>query len=459
MARIVHQPVVAGGFYPADPATLTQQVDATLTAARCEIRGAKAIVAPHAGHVYSGAVAATAYAALADNRERIRRVVLVGPSHKVAFKGIALPKADAYATPLGEIPIDWPAMAPLLDMPEVTVDPAPFAREHNIEVHLPFLQRLLGPFTLVPMVAGAVAPERLEAALDAVWGGPETAIVISSDLSHYHDYDTAVGFDRACSKAIELLKIEDIADHQACGRTGIKALIRIARRLDMRATTVDLRNSGDTAGPKDRVVGYGSYTFEYAAEARLADERRRFLLELAERSIRRGMVTGRPVEVTFGATAPCTLAAQRATFVTLEQQGRLRGCIGSVVPHRPLAEDVAINAFKAAFGDPRFPKLTEDELARCSLSIAILSTPRPIAFTTEDELVAALQPDKDGVILQDQGKRGLFLPHVWGSLPDPRQFVRHLKQKAGLPPDHWSPTVRAWRYGTEKFGGDIARAA
>lgn len=458
MDRIVKQPAVAGGFYPADPGVLSDLVGRLLTEARSEVAGPKAIVAPHAGFVYSGAVAATAYRSLAANRQRIRRVVLVGPAHRMAVKGIALPRADAFATPLGEIPVDRAAMAPLLEMPDVAVDERPFAREHSLEVHLPFIQRALGPVTLVPMLAGAVAPERVEAALDAVWGGPETAVIVSSDLSHYHDYDTANGHDRACSKAIELLRLQDIADHQACGRAGIKGLIRVARRLDMRATTLDLRNSGDTAGPKDRVVGYGAYAFEYAATARLPDPRRHLLLEIARKSIRRGIADGKPVEVKFGPAPPRSLAAHRAAFVSLEQAGRLRGCIGSVIAHRPLAEDVAVNAWKAAFGDPRFPKLTEAELAACRLDISILSTPRPIAFASEAELAASLQPDRDGVILQDEGKRGLFLPHVWSGLPDPARFIRQLKVKAGLAPDHWSPTLRAWRFGAERFGGALVPA-
>jgi AmmeMemoRadiSam system protein A/AmmeMemoRadiSam system protein B len=383
-------------------------------------------------------------------------VVLMGPAHRVAVRGAVLPRADAFATPIGELAVDRTAMAPLLAMPDVTVDDAPFAREHSLEVHLPFIQAALGRVTIVPMLVGAMPPERVEAVLQAVWGGPETAIVVSSDLSHFHDYDTASGFDRACSKAIELLKPEDIADHQACGRVGIKGLIRMARTLDMRATTIDLRNSGDTEiGTRDRVVGYGSYAFEYAATARLPEERRRFLLDLAARSIRRGIRAGKPIEVAIGDTAPPTLAAHRATFVTLEQEGRLRGCIGSVIAHAPLAQDVAVNAFKAAFSDPRFPKLTEAELARCRMSISILSTPRPIAFASEAELAASLQPDVDGVILQDQGMRGLFLPQVWSGLPEPARFVRQLKAKAGLPPDHWSPGVRAWRFGVEKFEGDL----
>lgn len=459
MDRIVKPPAIAGMFYPAERNALAAEVVRLLNAARTEVHDPKAVVAPHAGLVYSGAVAATAYRALAAGRGRIARVVLVGPAHRVAVRGAVLPQADAFATPLGELAIDRAAMAPLLAMPDVMVDDAPFAREHSLEVHLPFIQAALGRVTLVPMLVGAMPPERVEAVLDAVWGGPETAIVVSSDLSHFHDYETASGYDRAASKAIELLKLEDIGDHQACGRVGIKGLIRMARKLDLRATTIDLCNSGDTpAGDKSRVVGYGSYAFEYAATARLPDERRRFLLDLAARSIRRGIRKGEPVAVEIGRSAPPTLAAHRATFVTLEQEGRLRGCIGSVIAHAPLAQDVAVNAFKSAFADPRFPKLTEAELSRCRMSISILSTPRPIAFRDEAELVAALQPDRDGVILQDQGRRGLFLPHVWSGLPEPAQFVRQLKAKAGLPRDHWSPGVRAWRFGVEKFEGDLVPA-
>ncbi|WP_170216695.1 AmmeMemoRadiSam system protein B [Allostella humosa] len=450
---------MAGVFYPAERAVLAELVVGLLRGARCEIAGPKAVIAPHAGLAYSGAIAATAYRALAANRGTIKRVVLVGPTHRMGVKGIALPRADAFATPLGEIPVDWPAMAPLLAMPDVAVDDRPFEREHSLEVHLPFIQAALGPVTLIPMLASAVTPERVEAALAAVWGGPETAIIVSSDLSHFHDHETASGFDRACSKAIELLKAEDIGDHQACGRTGIKGLIRMAQRLDMRATTVGLGNSGDTGQPRDRVVGYGAYVFEQAGTARLHPERQGFLLDVARRSIRRGITAGKPIAVQIGDNAPPTLTAHRATFVTLEQEGRLRGCIGSVIAHRPLVEDVAENAFKAAFGDPRFPKLTLGELARCHLSVAILSTPRPIACASEEELVASLRPHLDGVILQDRGRRGLFLPHVWSGLPDRAQFVRQLKAKAGLPRDHWSPTMRAWRFGTEKFAGDLAPPA
>ncbi|WP_374448387.1 AmmeMemoRadiSam system protein B [Stella sp.] len=458
MERIVKPPAVAGAFYPAGREALAAEVVRLLKAARTEIHDPKAVVAPHAGFGYSGAVAATAYRALAAGRGRVRRVVLMGPAHRVPVRGAVLPQAHAFATPIGELAVDRAAMAPLLAMPDVTVDDVPFQREHSLEVHLPFIQAALGPVGLVPMLVGAMPPERVEAVLDAVWGGPETAVVVSSDLSHFHDYETASGFDRACSKAIELLKLEDIADHQACGRVGIKGLIRMARKLDMRATTIDLRNSGDTGGDRDRVVGYGSYAFEHAATARLPEARRRFLLDLAARSIRRGIHKGEPAAVEFAPDAPPTLAAHRATFVTLEQEGRLRGCIGSVIAHAPLARDVAVNAFKSAFADPRFPKLTEPELARCRMSVSILSTPRPIAFRDEAELVAALQPDRDGVILQDQGKRGLFLPHVWSGLPEPAQFVRQLKAKAGLPRDHWSPGLRAWRFGVEKFDGDLVPA-
>jgi len=458
MAEIVHEPAVAGGFYPGDPAALVAAVDTVLRAARPEIRAPKAVIAPHAGYVYSGAVAATAYAGLAARRAEIRRVVLFGPAHRLAFKGVALPRADAFATPLGRIPLDWSAMAGLLNLPGVVVDHRPFAREHSLEVQLPFLQRILGPFALVPVLVGGAEPALVQDIMRRLWGGPETAIVVSSDLSHYHDHATATAYDRDASRAIEALTPDAIKDHQACGRIAIKALLGEARRLDLRATTVDLRNSGDTAGPKDRVVGYGSYAFEYAATARLSESRRRALLDLAERAIRFGIAQGKAPEIRLADDLPASMTALRGTFVTLELDGRLRGCIGSLAPHRPLAEDVAVNAWKAAFGDPRFPGLTREELARCHLSVSVLSTSRPLAFADEAELAARLNPDRDGVILADGNKRGLFLPHVWSSLPDPRRFVRALKQKAGLAPDHWSPTMRAWRFGAEAFGRAVGAA-
>lgn len=257
----VRAPAVAGRFYPSDARKLRAMIAQLLTRPRADEEGLapKAIIAPHAGYVYSGPVAASAYAPLAARRGSIRRVVLLGPAHCVAFRGLAASRALSFATPLGEVPVDTEAMARLRDLPQVRVLESAHAEEHSLEVHLPFLQETLGSFTLVPLVVGDAEPEEVAEVLERLWGGPETLVVISSDLSHYEDYATAQALDRATSDAIERLRLEDIGEGDACGRNAVRGLLLVARRKGLGARTIDLRNSGDTSGGRDRVVGYGAY--------------------------------------------------------------------------------------------------------------------------------------------------------------------------------------------------------
>lgn len=258
----IRRPAVAGLFYPDHSDDLRNMIRGFLRDAGTIGHPPKAIIVPHAGYVYSGPVAASAYVLLAAAKSTIRRVVLMGPSHRVGFRGIAVPGADFYATPLGNVPIDRSGLEKILDLPCVGLLDQAHAQEHSLEVHLPFLQEVLGEFELVPLVAGDATPEEAGQVLDRLWGGPETLIVISSDLSHYHDYLTARNLDRATSDAIEHLRPEDIHHESACGRVPVNGLLHLARLKGLSARTVDLRNSGDTAGGKDRVVGYGAYVFE-----------------------------------------------------------------------------------------------------------------------------------------------------------------------------------------------------
>ena len=222
----------------------------------------KAIIVPHAGYVYSGPVAASAYARLKKARSRIQRVVLLGPVHRVPVRGLAASSADSFLTPLGSVPLDRDLIARLLELPQVENRDDAHAGEHSLEVHLPFLQEVIDHFTLVPLAVGDARCEEVEEVLDLAWGGPETLIVVSSDLSHYHDYETAHAMDQATSMAIESLSPESIGHDQACGRIPICGLLRAARKRGMEARTIDLRNSGDTAGPRDQVVGYGAYVLQ-----------------------------------------------------------------------------------------------------------------------------------------------------------------------------------------------------
>lgn len=448
----IKRPAVAGLFYPAEPAVLAAEVDGYLAAARVPRLAIKALVAPHAGYPYSGPIAGTAYAAVRHLAPRIRRIVLLGPAHRVALRGLAVPSAEAFATPLGALPVDRAAVAQALALPGVELNDAAFAEEHSLEVHLPFLQRVFADVAIVPLLVGAASAETVERVLAALWGGPETLIVVSSDLSHYHGYDEAAALDRETASGIEALDAARLDGEHACGCRALAGLLRLAAKLDLRATTLDLRSSGDTAGDKRRVVGYGAFAFEAPGEARLPDELRRTLLETARRTIEAGTRSRRRPSLDL-ASAAFPLRAMRRSFVTVKVEGGLRGCVGSSAP-APLAEDVAGNAYKAAFADPRFPPLGSDELAGLSVGVSILGHPRPLAFGSEAELIAALEPGLDGLIIEATGRRALFLPAVWEQLAEPRDFVRRLKQKAGLAPDYWSSEFRAWRFRTEGFGGD-----
>jgi AmmeMemoRadiSam system protein B len=258
----IRHPAVAGMFYPGDPRELHRQVQGYLRDATATPHRPKAIIVPHAGYVYSGPVAATAYASLAPRREQIRRVLLLGPSHRVPLDGLAVSSAESFATPLGNIAIDQEAVQQLLTLPQVQVMDAAHLLEHSLEVQLPFLQEVLADFRLVPIVVGESTPDEVAEVMEMLWGGPETLLVVSSDLSHYQDYDTARHMDRATSDAIEALAPQRIHYDDACGRNPVNGLLLAARRRSLHATTLDLRNSGDTAGPRDRVVGYGAYVFE-----------------------------------------------------------------------------------------------------------------------------------------------------------------------------------------------------
>ncbi len=257
----VRPPAVAGTFYPSEPRRLRGEVAACLAAApEPEPPFPRAVVAPHAGYVYSGPVAGSAFRAVAPLAGRVRRVVVLGPSHYVAFRGLALPVAERFRTPLGEVAVDAAARAELAGLPQVATDNRPHEREHALEVELPFLQSVLGAFTLVPLTVGDASAAEVAEVIERLWS-EDTLVVVSTDLSHYLDYETAAARDRATSEAIVALDETRIGELDACGRHPLRGLLVAARRRGLRARELDLRSSGDTAGPRDRVVGYGAYAF------------------------------------------------------------------------------------------------------------------------------------------------------------------------------------------------------
>ena len=252
---------VAGQFYPKDARELEAELREMLGAVAETGPAPKALIVPHADYVYSGPIAASAYTRLREAAARIHRVVLIGPAHRFPVRGIAASGGEWFETPLGRVPTDKEALASILDLPQVIVLDEAHEFEHSLEVQIPFLQVIIDNFQIVPLLVGNATGEEVAEVLERLWDGPETRIVVSSDLSHYHDYERAQQLDKAASQAIERLEPEAIGDEQACGRVPIKGLLTLARRHGLSARTVDLRNSGDTAGPQDQVVGYGAYVF------------------------------------------------------------------------------------------------------------------------------------------------------------------------------------------------------
>lgn len=456
----VRAPEVAGRFYPDSHNACVDLLERCLAGAR-PTGGVdpKVLVAPHAGWIFSGPIAGTAFSALRARAGRITRVVLLGPAHRVAFKGIATTSTDAWATPLGTLAVDRAAQQTALGVPGVAVADAAFAEEHSLEVHAPFVQRVLPRAAIVPLLVGDASPALVSAVVARLWGGPETLILVSSDLSHFHDLETARRLDAETAGWIETLQADRLDGRSACGHRALAGVLDQARRRDLRPTTFDLRTSADTRGGPERVVGYGAFALEYAHSARLPDGDRRQLIEAARFGVQFGIQHGRAPTVQLGSGLSPTLTTRRACFVTLTLDGRLRGCIGSMVAHRPLLPDVIDNAWKAAFGDRRFAPLTAAELDRISVSVSILSTPTAMTFRDEPDLVRQVRPDIDGLIMQDGDRRGLFLPSVWSGLPKAETFVTQLKRKAGLPTDHWSDTLRVFRYTTESFGAAFQEVA
>jgi len=426
----VRPAAVAGSFYPRDSRALITELDDLLGGVEQlapRLGFPKALIVPHAGYVYSGPVAARAYDEVAAARGVVRRVVLLGPVHRVPVRGLALPGADAFATPLGAVPIDRDACRAVQALPQVVTSEPAHALEHSLEVQLPFLQKILGDFALVPLAVGMANVEEVAQVIERLWGGRETLIVISTDMSHYHAYEEARRIDGATVDRIAALAT-DIDHDEACGATPLNGLLSVAKRRNLSIKLLAACNSGDTAGGKGQVVGYSSFALYEGGEVRREDVGST-LISIASGSISNGLGLGPKPEVDGAAW----LDQAGATFVTLLRGGALRGCVGSLEAARPIGADVADNALGAAFRDPRFPALTRDEWPACSVEVSLLSAAKPIQFADEDHLLALIRAGEDGLILEADGRRATFLPQVWESIADTRQFLDELMRKAGIP--------------------------
>jgi AmmeMemoRadiSam system protein B/AmmeMemoRadiSam system protein A len=470
----VRQPAVAGLFYPKDAKLLAGTVDQYLAAAPTNsLPGVRALICPHAGYEFSGPVAACAYKRIAGGN--FNTVIILAASHYALFQGASVPTTDAYETPLGRVPVSEKArqlaqQAPFVPEPHCLVqrpqwsaiapkptppagEDTPETWEHSVEVQVPFLQRTLKQFTILPVIFGRAEPAEVAKALAPIVD-EKTLVIVSSDLSHYHPYEEARGLDHETLKWICDLNIAALqapnAEEHACGRMPILALLHLAKLKGWTPQLLDYRNSGDTAGDKSRVVGYSAVAFtggiaektsaKAATEAKSAAQfnpaERRFLLDLARQTLTR-VTAGRGLPDTTSDGVPVSCRASKGCFVTLTKSGDLRGCIGNILPAGPLHQSVMENARSAALHDPRFPPVTADEAAKLHIEISVLTVPEPLAFSSPDDLLAKLQPHRDGVLLKIGERTATFLPQVWEQLPDKTEFLSHLAAKAGCAPSAW----------------------
>lgn len=485
-AGTVREPAVAGLFYPAEPSALAAQIDDLLAAAPRRSPGdVRALICPHAGYRYSGPTAAIGYRTVAGRK--FATVVLLAPSHYAAFSGASVARGTAFRTPLGLVPVARRAGALATRPPFHSEIPCPVERpgwwresslrappdgetphtwEHSGEVHLPFLQRTLGRFELVPVVLGDCDPAAAAAAL-APEIADDTLVVASTDLSHFHPYDEAKALDRACVDAICAMDSAAVRDCEACGKTPVLVLMELAKRKGWHPVLLDYRNSGDTAGDKSRVVGYAAVAFCAAGSPATATPapasappptggelpagERRSLLQLARRTIVAAAAHRPPPEPAADELPPPFLA-RRACFVTLTEHGELRGCIGHLTAQAPLYRAVIENAVAAATKDPRFLPVTPEEVGGLGIEISLLTEPAPLPFGSPAELLAKLRPGRDGVILRIGDRSATFLPQVWEQLPDKEQFLAALCRKAGADPNAWrNPGTEVAIYRVEAF--------
>ena len=433
----VRRPYVAGQFYPGSAAELTRMVDEYLEKADPTTVGGevKAIIVPHAGYIYSGEVAAYGFKVIP---EKIKKVFILGANHNAnaGYFKFSVASEDYYQTPLGQVKVS--SISHDLLKNKLFVDEPNANLSHIIEVELPFLQKRLDDFEIIPIVLGTANAEDLTSLASSLssYLDDQTLIVVSSDLSHYYPYDRAVAIDKETIGNIEIMDIEKAVRGEACGMPGVMVLMLIAQQQGWKARILDYRNSGDTAGDKSRVVGYSSIVFYKAPEKELTDGDKQFLLKLSRETLESFITSKKKPEVDKSKLSEA-LKNNQACFVTLTKRHQLRGCIGDLYAHRPLVDAVIGNTIAAAVEDPRFSPVTENELKDIKIEISALTAPKELKNEGPDKLLQFLVPLKHGLILSNHGRRATFLPQVWEQLPQKEEFLEHLCQKAGLPAACW----------------------
>lgn len=438
----VKEPSIAGTFYSNDTVDLIKELETIKHESKNFYKTpSRAVIVPHAGFVFSGTLA---YEGINILDRRIKNIFIIAPSHHVAFEGLGLSGFEKWKTPLGDIEVNQEINNELIEKFGAAINNDAMAPEHSIEVQIPLIQNIFDGVKIVPILIGKARPEDIEKIISEYYPNPDNGFIISSDLSHFLDEENEKQMDFNAAMMIETGDIRNFQYEMACGAIGITGLVEFANKNRFSLIRVGLSNSAKINNDKSRVVGYGSwFLYEGDKNELISKYHSDFVIGLCKTVIESAI---KKVDLTI--VYPQVFDEPGASFVTIEKDGQLRGCIGSIIAHRPLVNDLIENARSAAFKDTRFNPVTEDELNHLKVSVSILTEPRRIFFENEEDLINGLTPNLDGLIIKDGDHQAVYLPSVWEVIPDKKEFLNALKVKAGLTPEHFSDTFEAYRFET-----------
>lgn len=424
----IRTPFCAGSWYNDDPLELADEIDGYLSNVKNENLNVKAIIVPHAGYMFSGQTAAYSFKQLSDKTEK---VIILGTAHRYPLKGASVSEYDYYESPLGKVKVSGEVKSLLKEKCVVNIDEADY-EEHSIEIEIPFLQRVLGNFEIIPIIVGKVDATEFSEVLEK-YTDEKTIIVASVDLSHFHSYDTAKKLDNYSIECILTLKPEGISNAEIDSPYAIEALLELAKRKKWKVKLLDYKNSGDVTRDKSRVVGYSAIVF-YEGEEKDAfmREERELMEKIAKEAVEAYVTKGDRIQIE---DIPESLKKRLACFVTLNDERDLRGCIGTLEPVDKLYLSIIDNAISAASRDPRFPPVTKKELKGLKYEVSVLSEPVEIGFSSTEDLFAKIK--NKGVIISKSGYRAVYLPQVWEHFSEPESFLSSLCRKAGLRSTEW----------------------
>lgn len=438
----IKPPSVAGKFYTDNKEELLNQLDNFIQNSKkaCNYFS-RAIIVPHAGYDYSGQLACEGFQYLDKN---VKNIFIIAPPHYVPVIGASLSSYEFWATPLGEIEVNQQINEELIEKFGCEFQNNTFEYEHSTEVQVPFIQKMFPEAKIIPIIANN--PQKISEIISYYLNNPQNGFVISSDLSHFNHSTEAQRMDEITAKMIEFKAADQIIPVQACGACGIQALVNVAKNKNYSLLRVGMHNSGDITNDKKSVVGYGAwFLYEGSKNTFLKKYFSPLIIDICKKSILSKLENS---NFTID-NIPAFFNEFGASFVTIEKNDDLRGCIGSIIAHQPLVYDLVRNAQNAAFSDPRFHPLEQDELEEISIKVSLLSEPEKMNFENEPDLLEQIKPFSDGIIIKDGDKQAVYLPSVWEQIPDKKFFLKSLKIKAGMTPEHFSNTFEAYRFYTE----------